>query len=77
MAIQVAVEEARRYMLPGFLFHFGWITPEVVHTAHKHGLAVCVYDVNTDESAQKMLDAGVDAIMTDNPTWISTYILQH
>jgi len=69
-AIHKAIGEAREYMLPGFLFHTGWVTPEVVYHAHLHGLVVSVYDVNTPEETRRVMQAHVDAIMTDDPAMV-------
>mgnify|MGYP006279288605 CR=1 FL=1 len=66
-AIDYAVADARYYALPGFLFNANWVSPDIVYRAHLHGLAVNVWDVNTAETLNKMLEAGVDAIMTDHP----------
>lgn len=66
-AIRIAVTEARRLKLPGFLFKSDWVTPEVVYLAHRHGLAVNVWSVDTHDRARQMFEAGVDAVMTDYP----------
>lgn len=66
-AIKFAVKDVRKFGLPGFLFHSNWVNDEVVYIAHLHGLAVNVYDVNTTVILKKMLNAGVDGIMTDDP----------
>lgn len=66
-ALKLAINQARFYCLPGFLFNSNWITPELVYQAHLHGLAVNVWDVNTLGRAKKMFEAGVDAVMSDNP----------
>jgi glycerophosphoryl diester phosphodiesterase len=73
-AIKLAVKQARQTRLPGFLFNAGWITPEIVHVAHLHGLAVNVWDVNSTGTLEKMLKAGVDGVMTDDPKMILTSI---
>ncbi len=41
-----------------------------VKTAHDLGLKVWVYTINDAATAQKLIDAGVDGIITDNPAII-------
>lgn len=51
----------------------GWnreVTKEAVDLAHKRGLKVWVYTINDAELANKMLDMGVDGIITDNTSLI-------
>lgn len=43
------------------------VTPESVAAAHKAGLQVAPYTVNTAEGGKRMADAHVDAIITDDP----------
>jgi glycerophosphoryl diester phosphodiesterase len=40
----------------------------VVDAAHRWGLQVHVWTVDEDEAIHRLLDAGVDGIMTDRPT---------
>lgn len=45
-----------------------WIvTPRFVRHAHRAGLAVKVWTVNAAEDMQRLLDYGVDAVITDRP----------
>jgi glycerophosphoryl diester phosphodiesterase len=46
---------------------FEFVTPENVAAAHAAGLEVIPYTVNHPEDWQKMVDAKVDAIITDDP----------
>lgn len=51
----------------------GWnnkVTKEAVTYAHAQGLKVWIYTVNTAEEANKMLDLGVDGIITNEVTLI-------
>lgn len=41
-----------------------------IEYAHSKGMKVWVYTINEAESANRMLDAGVDGIITDNPAII-------
>ena len=46
---------------------FALVTPEKVAAAHAAGFQVIPYTVDTPEDWQKMVDAKVDAIITDDP----------
>lgn len=46
---------------------FSLVTPEEVAVAHRLGLQVAPYTVDRPEDWKLMADAGVDAIITDNP----------
>jgi glycerophosphoryl diester phosphodiesterase len=46
------------------------VTKEAVQLAHQRGLKVWVYTINELEPAQKLLDMGVDGIITNNPSLI-------
>lgn len=43
------------------------ITPRFVRAAHRRGINVQVWTVNDAESMRRVLDAGVDGIITDRP----------
>ena len=43
------------------------VTPEAVAAAHALGYAVAPWTVNEGSEMQRMIDAGVDAIITDHP----------
>ena len=43
---------------------------EAVHLAHQRGLKVWVYTINDPELANKLLDMGVDGIITNNTSLI-------
>lgn len=48
----------------------GWnraVTPEGIQAAHQAGLKVLVYTINDPEYAAKLIQMGVDGIITDNP----------
>ncbi len=42
------------------------LTPRAVRDAHAHGIAVYVYTLNSIKNAQKVLEMGVDGIMSNN-----------
>ena len=43
------------------------ITKQNVEIAHKHGLAVAVWTVNREPDILRMIEYGVDGIITDYP----------
>ncbi len=47
--------------------HFALITPAVVRTCHARGAAVWAWTVNDREVAAALAEAGVDAIISDDP----------
>jgi glycerophosphoryl diester phosphodiesterase len=50
------------------------VTVDEVATAHKLGLQVAPYTVNTTEGWKKMADAHVDAIITDDPVGLLEWL---
>jgi len=65
--MQLSIALIRRNSLPGLLFHSEFVTRESVYLAHLHGIAVSVYDANSPETIVKLVESGVDSIMTDDP----------
>jgi glycerophosphoryl diester phosphodiesterase len=45
-----------------------------VETAHRHGLAVHVWTVNDADSMERLLQMGVDGIMTDVPSRLAAVL---
>ena len=43
------------------------VTKQNVELAHKHGLATCVWTVNSEQDIIRMIEYGVDGIITDYP----------
>ncbi|ADW67135.1 glycerophosphodiester phosphodiesterase family protein [Granulicella tundricola] len=50
------------------------VTPEAVATAHAMGRQVAPFTVNTSEGWQKMADAKVDAIISDDPVALLAWL---
>ena len=43
------------------------VTPRIVETSHSSGLRVSVWTVNEPADMKRMIDAGVDTVITDVP----------
>jgi glycerophosphoryl diester phosphodiesterase len=51
-----------------------FVTPERVAWAHTAGLEVAAWTVNRPDDWARMTDAGVDAIITDDPAALMTWL---
>ena len=56
----------RKAHLSGCLLNFKGVNDIFMKECKKHGIAVYVYDVLKEEDMKKMIEAGVDGMMTDN-----------
>jgi glycerophosphoryl diester phosphodiesterase len=56
--------------------HLSLVTPENVKQAHAAGLKVVPWTANQPEEWQKLIDADVDAIITDNPQGLVLYLAE-
>ncbi|MDP3971776.1 MAG: glycerophosphodiester phosphodiesterase [Candidatus Nanopelagicales bacterium] len=54
--------------VPAFFRGITLVTPAFLKSAHDRGLAVHVWTVDHDEKMHRLLDLGVDGIITDRPT---------
>jgi len=54
--------------------NYNLVTKEKVQAAHKAGLQVVPWTVNTPADWDKMIDAGVDAIISDDPAALIAYL---
>jgi glycerophosphoryl diester phosphodiesterase len=54
--------------------HYMLVTPERVRQAHDAGLQVVPWTANTAEIWDKLIEAGVDAIITDDPKSLLDYL---
>jgi glycerophosphoryl diester phosphodiesterase len=50
------------------------VTPEQVKAAHAANLEVVPWTANTPEDWRKLIDAGVDAVITDDPAGLIAYL---
>jgi glycerophosphoryl diester phosphodiesterase len=56
--------------LHGFCVHCGGISPSLVRWAHGLEKQVSAYTCNDPATLEKMREAGVDGILTDDPGWL-------
>jgi len=54
--------------------NYNLVTKEKVQAAHKAGLQVVPWTVNTPADWDKLIDAGVDAIISDDPAALIAYL---
>jgi glycerophosphoryl diester phosphodiesterase len=47
--------------------YFEKVDKEYIKKAHRHGLAVHLFTVNTDEEIQHAIEIGADGVFTDYP----------
>ena len=50
------------------------VTKQNVELAHKHGLATCVWTVNREKDIIRMIEYGVDGIITDYPKKFKKFV---
>ncbi len=62
---------ARRCGASAFICSRTQVRKRFVQDAHRHGIVVAVYGVNTAEQYRRMKNTGVDAVVTDYPEEIS------
>lgn len=65
---------ARRVGATVFICSIGQLRKRFVADAHRHSLTVGCYGVNTNRQLQKALHYGADAIITDYPKEMRTYL---
>ena len=70
-AIEEAVALGHRFVVP----HYSMLTSEAqVAAIHRQGLLVGVWTVNDPRDARRLVDYGVDAIVTDDPPLINAEV---
>jgi glycerophosphoryl diester phosphodiesterase len=63
------------YQVPEFAGRTRVVSPRFVEYAHRAGLAVQVWTVDTEAAAHRLLDWGVDAVITDRPDVVVPVVL--
>ena len=58
------------YQVPEFVGRTRVVSPRFVSDAHRAGLAVQVWTIDTEPDARRLLSWGVDALITDRPDLI-------
>jgi glycerophosphoryl diester phosphodiesterase len=71
--VDIAREALAGIIAPDFVL----VTPEQVQAAHAAKLEVVPWTANTPEDWRKLIDAGVDAIITDDPAALIAYLKQN
>ena len=66
----IAADAGARMVAPGF----DLVTPERVRAAHDAGLQVVAWTANTPEDWDRLIAAGVDGIITDDPAALIAYL---
>jgi glycerophosphoryl diester phosphodiesterase len=62
------------YQVPEISGRTRVVSPRFVKDAHGAGLAVQVWTVDTEETARRLLDCSVDALITDRPDIIVPFV---
>lgn len=52
------------------------LTAGIVDEAHQHGFAVWAWTADAPEHLQRLIDLGVDAIMTNRPDWLRSMLCE-
>jgi glycerophosphoryl diester phosphodiesterase len=65
---------AREFEATLFSPEYHLVTPERVAAAHNAGLKVMSWTVNKPEDWQKLVDDGVDAIISDDPAFLIAWL---
>jgi len=71
--VEIAHEALTSIVAP----EFHLVTPEAVEAAHAAQLELVPWTANTPEDWQKLIDAGVDGIITDDPAALIAYLKQN
>lgn len=54
--------------------HYSLVTPEKVRQAHNAGIPVIAWTANDEETWARLVDSGVDGIITDDPAGLIEYL---
>ena len=54
-----------------------YVTPDLVRRVHNAGKEIYVWTINTEESVNRMVELGVDNIITDDVSLVKSTILKH
>jgi glycerophosphoryl diester phosphodiesterase len=62
--------------IPPRIGRFAVLTPKVLHTAHAQGHQVHVWTIDDRTDMERLLDVGVDGIMTDRPQVLKDVLVE-
>ena len=68
--VEIARDADTKIVAPEYIL----VTPEEVESAHAHGIKVIVWTANTIDDWQRLIAAGVDGIITDDPAALLAYL---
>jgi glycerophosphoryl diester phosphodiesterase len=68
------LDVAREFEATLFSPEYHLVTPERVAVAHNAGLKVMSWTVNKPEDWERLVDAGVDAIISDDPAYLISWL---
>jgi glycerophosphoryl diester phosphodiesterase len=68
--VEIARDAGTNIVAPEYIL----VTPEEVEAAHAHGIKVIVWTANTVEDWKRLIAAGVDGIITDDPAALLAYL---
>lgn len=68
------VAPVRAFQVPATFDGIEVVTERFVDVAHQHGVAVHVWTVNRRDEMDRLIDLGVDGIITDTPTPLATLL---
>jgi glycerophosphoryl diester phosphodiesterase len=68
--VEIARDAGTNIVAPEYIL----VTPEEVEAAHAHGIKVIVWTANTVEDWKRLIAAGVDGIITDDPAALIAWL---
>lgn len=68
--VEIAREAETEIVAPEYVL----VTEPEVHAAHESGLRVIPWTANTEDDWKRLIEAGVDGMITDNPAGLIQYL---
>lgn len=65
---------AKAFMIPEYVGRMHVVTPEFIHSAHARGIQVHVWTVNEVDDMRRLIEWGVDGIITDYPNSLTALL---
>ncbi len=67
-------QQVLKYNINAMMHDYAKITPELLDEAHQHGFSLWAWTVNQPDEMRRMVEMGVDAIMTDYADTLRTVV---